>query len=130
MTRYLLTGLMAAALSTWLLSNSVSADHRSCDYGYSIRSYSAAPAAASGVQRLSSVRYYYPQTYYYSYGVPYYLGHHHHHYGHHHSGVRLSIGVGHHGYGHHGYGGHYGGHHFGGHHFGGHHFGGHHFGHH
>ncbi len=130
MTRYLLTGLLAATLSTWLLTENAAADHRSCDYGYSIRSYSAVPAAASGVQRLSSVRYYYPQTYYYSYGVPYYLGHHHHYYGHHHSGVRLSIGVGHHGYSHHGYGGHYGGHHFGGHRFGGHHFGGHHSGHH
>ncbi len=127
MTRYLLTGLTAAVLSTCLLSNSASADHRSCDYGYSIRSYSGVPAAVPAVQRLSSVRYYYPQTYYYSYGVPYYLGHHHHHG--YHSGLRLSIGVGHYGYGHHGYG-HHGYGHYGGHHFGGHHFGGHHSGHH
>lgn len=127
MNRYILTGLVAAGLSTLLLSGSASADHRGCDSGYSIRSYPVPATAGSSVQYLPSARYYYPQTYYYSYGTPYYSSHHHH------SGLSFGLGLfgGHHG-GHYSYGhrgGHYSFGHGGGHHSYG-HGGGHHGGHH
>ena len=137
MTRYILTGLLTAGISTLLLSGSASADHRGCDNGYSIRSY-AVPTTAGSVQHLPSARYYYPQTYYYSYGTPYYSSHHHHsglsfglglYGGHHSTHYSYGHGGGHYSYGHgghHSYG--HGGHHSYGH--GGHHSYGHRGGHH
>jgi len=101
MARYIMGGVLTAAISTVLLGGSASADHQGCGSGYSIRSY-AVPATTGGLQYSSPVRYSYPSNYYYSYGTPYYSGHHGYsssHYGH--GGLSIGLGL---------FGGHYGGH--------------------
>ena len=111
MKKQLLIGAVAGALMVLGATGIAQADHRGCDYGYSIggtyaaRSYYAAP----------TYQYYAPRTYYYAQPS----------YGYYSPGLHLDFGFGGHYYGH-GYGGHgYSGHGYGGHGYGGHGFGGH-----
>ena len=115
MNKLLLIGMVVGGLALFGWTGNAQADHRDCNYGYSIGGSSAPRSSA-----VPSYNYYYSQPYYGYYSYPSYGGHH---------GLHFSV-FGHGGYyggGHYG-GGHYGGGHFGGGHFGGGHFGGGHFG--
>ena len=70
MKKQLLIGVVACALMVLGATGITQADHRGCDYGYSIGTY-----AARSYYAAPTYQYYAPRTYYYaqpSYGYGYY----------------------------------------------------------